>query len=221
MGTMKLTSFKGLLLIVAALGLTACQEKKDPRQGITTRGTGPRAANQAAAGGVQLQGRVQADPSYQQYFQDAVNGLLSTDVRPDYIGFVSANGQNNSGVFIGGQIVISGGTLANFNGSGTIASQSRIVIQVRDFFPQMPNAPALPAIALSNAQGSINGNYVEVMFSDGFGSITLSGYIDTYQRVFTGTVKYDNQILYDGSRPGAAGELGDFMIPMCSIFQCQ
>lgn len=206
-----------MTLLALCFTLTACGEKNN-RTAVAMRDAGPRASDQAAIANTSFEGRVFTNSSYQSQFQDVVVGLLSTHVRPEYIGFVSANGQNNSGVTFGGQITLTNGSILNGMG-GTIANTSRLAVQVRDYAPQSPDVPAF-LIQLTNAQGLVSGNFVEVTFSDAYGAIMLRGQINTLQRTFTGTMSYDNNVLHDGSRPGAAGTLGDFQIPLCSIFVC-
>jgi len=212
-------TIKALILTLMVGVLAACQppENKSP---VVVRGVGPRVENQPGQPNTSnLPGRVFANPYYQQAFQEAVVGLLSTDVRPEYIGHVSATGENGSGVFFGGQVKLTSGSILSGAG-GVIAGDSHIVIQVRDYVPQHQNAPPLPAIQLRAAQGQVWGNQVQIVFWDAYGAVELSGQIDTQRQVFTGVMKYENYILYDGSSPGAAGTLGDFTIPICSFFMC-
>lgn len=211
--------FKALILTLLVGVLAACQEK-DNRSSVVVRAVGPRVQSQTSQPDTSnLQGRIYTDPYYQQGFQEAVVGLLSTDIRPEYIGYVSANGQNGSGVFFGGRVRLTSGSLTTGFG-GVIASDSSIVIQVRDYAPQFQNVPPLPAIELKTAQGQISGNDVQIVFWDAYGAIEMRGQIDSARGVFTGVIKYDNNITYDGRQPGAAGNLGNFSIPICSFFAC-
>lgn len=213
------STIRALILTLMVGLLAACQppENKSP---VVVRAVGPRVESQPGQPDTSnLPGRVYTNPYYQQAFQEAVIGLLSTDIRPEYIGYVSATGENGSGVFFGGHVKLTSGSVLGGTG-GVIAGDSHIVIHVRDHVPQHQNPPPLPAIQLRAAQGQIWGNNVQIVFWDAYGAVELTGQIDAQRQVFTGVMKYDNYILYDGSRPGAAGTLGDFTIPLCSFFAC-
>lgn len=218
----KTNSIKLAALLVLTIGLSACGDKKDQSQQVSVRGPDPRAAMSAAqAANVNVPGRITADPTYQQEFQLAVTDFLSASIRPDYVGFVSASGQNNSGVFFGGVVNFTNGSLRNGLGASlTVAPNSKIVLQIRDYVQQYPNAPALPPTALGNGQGTVTGTDVQLQFSDQFGTVQLTGTLDTARNMFYGSISYDNNVMYDGTRPGHAGTLGDFQIPICSFFNC-
>lgn len=204
----------------AALALAGCQKNEESTP-LASRAFGPRGSIGSMYGvnSGSLTGRVYSDPNYQQEFQDAVTGFLSTDVNPQYVGLVSAAGQNNSGVFIAGRVVLSSGSLRSFSGAyADVNPNSSFTIQVRDYSSQYPNAPALPPFTFSRAQGMIQGNQAQITFGDNYGSVTLTGVIN--QNTFDGEITFDNSVTFDGSRPGAAGTLGNFSIPTCSFFSC-
>ncbi len=207
------------MLLTLMVGFLAACSPPESRSPVVVRAVGPRTQGQAQPDTSNLPGRIYSSASYQHAFEEAVKGLLSTDIRPEYIGYVSATGENGSGVFFGGQVRLVNGSITSGFG-GTIANDSHIIIQVRDYIPNMSNVPILPAIQLRAAQGQVSGNYAQIVFYDGYGMVQLTGYIDIQRQLFTGIVKYDNYVLYDGSRPGAAGTLGDFSIPLCSFFAC-
>lgn len=218
---LKLTQLKRYIAFSLVLvALTGCQNKNEEAP-ILSRAIGPRGALGANYGinGASLTGKIFTDPSYQQEFQDAVTGFLSTDVNPQYVGLVSATGRNNSGVYFAGRVALSTGSLRTFTGSyADIHPNSSLSIQVRDYSPQYPNAPALPPFTFSRAQGVIQGNQAEIIFGDSYGTVTMVGIIT--QNTFEGEISYDNSVSYDGSKSGAAGTLGNFSVPTCSFFSC-
>jgi hypothetical protein len=219
---MKTNSFKKIASLIVMVAALACCQKKEGSVNVNSRGVGPRtwASQSMNASGLQLRGKVFSDAYNQSNFEQAVKGFLETDVRPEYIGFVSATpGQNNSGVFFGGRVAPSSGTLRNAQGYNiTVASNSRFVIQVFDAWAGNQSTTLIPPFVFSSAQGTISGNQVDITFYDNYGSVTLRGQYD--QSVFRGWMSYDNKIKYDGTQPGAAGELGNFEIATCEFFVC-
>ena len=81
-------------------------------------------------------------------------------------------------------------------------------------------APAIPQVMIATASGYVQGNQAVIEFHDNYGAVTLHGTIDTTNNVFTGAMSYDNSVMYDGTSPGAAGTLGTFSIPLCTLFSC-
>jgi hypothetical protein len=215
---------------VFALGLTllalAACDKNEGTSTITSRGTGPRISSANAAGGayasgVQMQGVVKSDASNQNSFQEAVVGFLSTDVQASYIGYVSATGQYNSGVLIGGRVNLASGSLRTLGGGQSpVASNGRFQIQVIDYNPQYPNAAPIPPFIFTRADGYVSGNSAQITFSDSYGSVMLQGTLDSVSGRFVGQISYDNNVNIEAGQQGAAGTLGDFAIPICSFFVC-
>lgn len=215
----RLTGQRSCALIFSCLALAACQNNSGSTP-VASRAAGPRitanSANTAAAS--TLVGQVYSNATYQSQFQDAATGFLSTDVNPLYVGTISDTGQNNSGVYFSGKVSLAGMNLSGYTGSATISGTSTFTIQVRDYVSQYPSTSWIPPFTFYTAQGTLNGSQAQIVFSDSYGSVTLSGTVS--QTTFQGTISYDNGILYDGTRPGAAGTLGNFTIPICSFFVC-
>lgn len=219
---------KSLALTGALVALAGCQ-KNDGSTQVSSRisAYGPRAASSAgySVAGTSLAGRVYFDASGQQGFEEAVKDFLSTDVLWNYVGYVSATGQYNTGVYFGGQVAPVTGSLRTLSGGTVaIASNSRLVIQVIDSWPQAPNTPVLPPFIFNRADGYISGNTAQITFSDNYGSITFSGYINTSTNRFEGnsydSVRFDNTENINPSDSPHAGNLGGFSIPLCSFFVC-
>lgn len=212
---------KTLILALALVSLAACQ-KKDDSTSVNTMGRYPRGGlNQMYANGAdprtQMAGTVKVDPSYQDQFQEAVRGLLSTALPEDYVGYVSAVGAYNTGVFFGGRVIVQRSGPQGLSGAmSVIAPNSQIMVLVKDYFQNQSSSQPIP-IYLSNATGEINGNSVHLVFQDQLGTIELEG--EYNQSTFEGDMYYDNYKHYSGGTP-AAGVLGHFSIPTCQFFVC-
>ncbi len=72
------------------------------------------------------------------------------------------------------------------------------------------------------ASGEVDGSYATISFQDNLGTITLSGILSNGQ--FSGMISYSNNFYYDQSGsevgPGASGNLAQFTLPACNVFQC-
>jgi hypothetical protein len=208
---------KSLLLTFAVLSLAACQKKEDSTA-ISTAGRVPRGAYDSlyangANPNTKLVGKVVRASSEQDEFDAGVRGFLSSTLPEDYVGYVDAQGQYNTGVFFGGRVVTRGAS-----GGYQIDPSSQIMIVVKDYFQNQTNVQPI-AWYLSNASGQISGNTAIIRFQDALGYVELQGSFD--QNYFEGDFLYDNNRRYDGSTPGAAGAIGHFVIPTCQFFVCQ
>ena len=224
----------GLLLLVV-LAFTACGKKDEGTRGenaATARNTrsngwGSTFDKNGPLGTTQLSGRVYGDS--QEGFMDYVRGLVSATIPEDYLGsYVSAglDGDNRTGVFFGGQVALTNGSVASGGlGSGTrqsVHSRSRLLITVYDNMVGRKDESgetigAVP-IYMENASGFVQGNQATITFSDDYGTIQMDGTFDG--QYFTGEMSYDNNVMYDGSSPGAAGVGGYFRVPTCQFFVC-
>lgn len=213
-----------LTLSVLAVQLGACskQDAATPvNVGRDTRGIGPN--GQPTAAGITLNGQVIADAYDQESFQDAVVGMLEATMSPDAIGHVSATGSDNTGVYIGGAIELSGGPLRTSSGQRvTVQGNSRLLIAVYDEYASQRSegrevGPV--TILLQQASGEVSGNQAVLRFRDQHGYVEMEGTFNN--SVFEGTISYDNARSYNGSTPGAAGTLGWFRVPTCRFFRCQ
>jgi hypothetical protein len=218
---------KFLALGITVFALAACGDKNEGSTNVTSRGMGPRTAlansmNYNGAGSTsQMQGIVRSGASNQNGFQQAAVDFVSTDVQPQYVGYVSATGQNNSGILFGGRVGLASGSLRNVGGGQVpITSNSTFQIQVVDYTPQYPNSPLIPPFVFNHAEGYISGNMAQITFSDSYGSVSLEGTIDSTSGRFVGQMTFDNNVNIDPNQPGHAGNLGDFIIPICSFFVC-
>ena len=213
---------KSLALVLLAFTLAGCQPKKDGAVSVDNRGgmINPRGGPTGSMTGIQLRGVVQADPSYQQDFQSVVAEFLSASMDPQYLGQVSSVNQNGSGVWIGGRVQVASGSLRNVGGQTVPVNAGSLIVAVYDYWgPQQQQLPPIPPVNLRNVQGQVNGNYAELIFSDDYGQVKMSGNYD--QGYFQGEMQFRNLRRFDGSpASGEAFVLGNFKIPTCEFFVC-
>jgi len=212
----QLTRVLGLFLSV--LLLVSCQNNNNSKSASIVGG--PRFAANAVTGVVgNLAGKIYStDVSQQAGFQQATQGFLSTDLPPEYVGPVNING---SGIRFSGRVAITNGSLRTYDGTNAVIhSASSITIQVTDQATGSRQSSPIPAIQFRQAQGQLMGNQAQITLGDAFGSVTFVGVLNTTSNTFEGNVSYDNNIRWDGSSPGSAGNLGSFSIPLCSFFVC-
>ena len=153
----------------------------------------------------------------QSSFYYAAQGLVSAQIPENALCGVSAQGQGGTGVFFGGQVRLSG----NPSSGNASVQQGSLIVGVYDscvgqMDPQTGRAADPIGIGLNHVQGNVNGNNVQLEFSDDAGSIMLNGYVSG--GVFTGVFSYVNRYHVDGG-DGAVGTLGTFQVPACQFFQ--
>lgn len=221
---MKNRIFKVLVLGLVMVGLGACTPGKDDSKRIRSAGGTPRINSgttdyATSQGGIELNGVVYADSSYQSQFQEAVTGFMSGSVPEDAVGYVSAQGERNTGFYIGGYVPLSSGSLRGYsNQRVNISSSARLLIQVYDYFPNQTELANLPAIYLTRAEGVVEGNFAYIKFYDNYGMVEMEGEFD--QSMFRGQFRYANSVhAEDGVQPHE-GTIGDFEIPTCRFFVC-
>lgn len=210
-----------MTVVVLAVALTGCQKASD-----TTRigAAGPRAGGATATSipsGLVLNGIVTADPSYQSSFQQAVKDFMEAQIDPDYVGYVSSQGSDQTGVFVAGRVELANGQplMVNQNmGKVDILPTSELLVAVYDKFSDQKDLPPLPVTYLRRASGYIQGNQVIIEFSDGYGSVTLEGTFNSNSATLR--FSYDTQRTFDG-KVGYRGVMGDLHIPTCQFFRCQ
>lgn len=214
----------GLLALV--LVLSACQKQNESTSVATQRNSRAVGVNQTTGGvfgsNTTLNGYVYADESYQQDFQEAVVGFLDASVSSDYVGYVSAMGRNNTGVFFRGYVELANGPLRGaVNGQVNVQSGSKLVVVVMDEYTGQNDSSGVKIppfqVPFVNAQGYVSGNNALIRFQDDYGWVEMRGSFDN--SYFRGTISWDNQRRYDGQQ-GSAGTLGNFEVPTCEFFRC-
>jgi hypothetical protein len=210
-----------MTVVVLAVALSGCQKASD-----TTRigSAGPRAGGvtpTSIPSNLVLNGIVTADPSYQSAFQQAVYDFMEAQIDPNYVGYVSSQGADQTGVFVAGRVELANGQplMVNQNmGKVDILPTSQLLVAVYDKFADQKDLPPLPVTYLRQASGYIQGNQVFIEFSDNYGSVTLQGTFDSSRATLQ--FSYNTKRTFD-DKVGYRGVMGDLHIPTCQFFRCQ
>jgi hypothetical protein len=210
-----------LTLVVFAIAVAGCQKAND-----TTRigNSGPRSGgvtNTSIPNNLVLNGVVTTDQSYQSAFQQAVKDFMEAQIDPQYVGFVSSQGADQTGVFVAGRVELANGQPLSMNqnaGTINILPTSELLVAVYDKFSNQSNLPALPVTYLRQATGYIQGNQVFIEFFDQYGRVKLEGTFNSQNATLRFT--YDTQRTFDGKQ-GYQGVMGDLHVPTCQFFRCQ
>jgi hypothetical protein len=220
---MKTTLQKAALLMISVVALVGCQEANKGSVPVDSRVGYPRTTGgyptNASQSGLQLNGVVYTDSTYQNEFNEAVRDFMEASVDDrSYVGYVSASSSNDTGVYIGGRVALQGGQSISSGGQGNIDPRSQLVVGVFDAWPDLGKVPSLPQPYFTQAQGVIQGNQAQIRFSDDNGWVEMVGTFDA--NTFSGTFSYDVQRTATG-QTGHAGQMGQFEIPTCKFFVCQ
>lgn len=211
-----------VVLLLIAVAFAGCQKPKESTRvsvGGNVRSNGLPAGSTSTPSGIQLNAAVTSSTAYQNDFQEGVRDLLEAQVPRDYVGSVSADASNGTGVYIGGRVeLMNGQRIGAMNGVASIAPNSELLVTVFDSFYTQQNLDPIPPIYFKQATGSISGNYVTIKFYDSYGYVEMVGQYDSSN--FRGDFKYKTERTHDG-QPGWSGTLGSFSVPTCSFFRCQ
>jgi hypothetical protein len=210
----------GLMILLFAI--VGCQkaptESRIGSSPVRSNGLPPGATTTPS--GITLNGIVTLDSAYQSDFDQEVRDFLAGSINPDYIGTVSSQGANQTGVYVGGKVTLQNGqTLSSVaNGRVDITPTSELLVAVYDKFQDQANLAPLPPIYLKQSSGYVSGNNIFMDFYDNYGSVHLEG---TYDRnVAKLTFSFNTTRTFDGN-VGQAGTLGVLSIPTCQFFRCQ
>lgn len=214
-------------LVMIAVTIAGCQKAPESTP-IRGGGAAPRANGEAGGqsttqSGIALNGFVWSNN--ETLFNEMVKEFMSGSLDPQYVGWVSATAQNNTGVFIGGRVSLANGAAiqAVNNGQSTqLNPASELVVMVFDYVPNQSPAPApLPPTyfkQLDPQQSYINGNSAKLHFYDGRGFVEMTGTFDG--QYFQGDFYISTDVNFQGQQ-GGAGNLGSFKVPTCQFFRCQ
>lgn len=210
-----------LAITFALIALSGCQ-KPDNSTPISSRDVSPRSQGHAGGtstvGTIELRGAVFSSASSQNMFNEQVRSFLEATMPRDYVGYVDAMGQYNTGVYIGGRINLDNGQgIRPGSTNGNIAANSEFVVSVFDYW-ENETPPPIPPVYFKKAQGWVNGQRAFLKFWDDYGSVELEGTFSG--EFFTGTFDYDTQRTWDNNE-GRAGTIGQFKIRTCDLFRCQ
>lgn len=212
------------MVAMAAFVLSACQKNNDTAPiSVARDGGGTGAIAQGQHAGLQLNAAIYTDSSNQQGFQEAIAGFADAIVPENYIGFVGARGEGNTGAFLGGRVALTGGSLgSNSQTQVNITSNSVLQIVIYDEFVGKTDdqGAVIPPIArfFQNSSGYVRGNYVYLKFADEFGFVEMEGQFDATH--FYGEISYDNQRTETPNGTPAAGIMGNFSVEKCQFFVC-
>ncbi len=218
---------KLLLMALATVLLVACNQKKDPKVSAvpaTTVGVNARnpvdvatltaacSQNQFPIGTIYDTGSQQVSLYNSGSYEDRVKSFLSATVNPQDVGQISSAQWENTGVRFQGTIKLD--TAGN-----VVLAQSKIIIKVYDsLLFQSSTAKPIPVSIDTASAGNFNISTGTgfVVFKDQYGEVRLDGRFDAQN--FSGTVSYKNYVSFDNGTP-AQGQLGQFLIARCAIFQ--
>ncbi|MEK7355608.1 MAG: hypothetical protein AAB250_04120 [Bdellovibrionota bacterium] len=215
-------SFKRIAaLMMIAVTVVSCQ-KAPESAAIRGGGTSPRSNGEAGGtsttqSGLTLNGFVWSND--QAFFLEMVQDFMAGSLDPQYVGFVSATVENNTGVFFGGRVKFTGNqTLQTVNGA-QLDGSSELIVSVFDYVPNQSPAPLPPTYfkQLDIGKSYVNGNQAKLVFYDPRGFVEMNGQLDS--EYFTGTFYFDTTVRWDGQQ-GGAGQLGLFKVPKCQFFRC-
>lgn len=215
----------GMMVVALSVTMVACQKAPESARigSSTARANGLSPGAQTTPSGITLNGIVTTDPQYQSQFEQAVKDFLEAQIDPDYVGTVSCQGANSTGVFVGGKIELSSGQalpVNNLNSLGRVSvnTNSELLIAVYDKFQDQTNLGPIPPTWLKQVSGYVQGNQVYLDFYDKYGHVTLEGTFDKNDAVLQ--FRYNTLLTYDGQQ-GYQGIMGDLHIPTCQFFRCQ
>ncbi|MBX3021267.1 MAG: hypothetical protein KF799_06265 [Bdellovibrionales bacterium] len=165
----------------------------------------------------------------QQMFQEELfyftSPMLNGASPEDSVGYVSAQAGQQTGVVFWGEAAMRGngapGMMGQMSSGQLDGSRARLHIEIFDDKTGMTRSDGSvrPQIFVHigydqegfvGAQGSVQGNQVNLVFTDNIGSVIMQGTIN--QQYFTGQMSYTVN--------GQQRPLGNFKVPACGFFVC-
>ena len=210
-----------VMMMVATSTLVGCGKKSEKRAPISqsdargARGGGVDPTQTQSAGGYIFQYNDMSSSE----FLSGVKDFLSPMVPAEFVGEVNGNYNTNAntGVTFSGKVRLQSG---NFSPNSTrpytnVNSSSTVLVVVYDEFVGQKDSegnviPAIP-VNLANAQGYVEGNNVEIRFSDSYGSIVVQGQLSG--STLNADIAYENA-------GQAKRYLGWVSMNACSFFVC-
>lgn len=196
--------------LASLLMLVACGKKSTEDNLVAARGSGARSTNQIQplVDNNQFQwiqvGGTYGNYQYDQGFQQAVAGFVSSFMNPSELGRVSS-------FMIKAMIRVD--AVGNVDGS-----RSQLAIQIMDSYAGstdqngnlIPEIPIMGFARAAEVRGG-QGQGTEIVFKDSFGEVIISlsggGGYNTY---VTGQIRFNNYRMYDGSSQPLSGVIGQF-----------
>lgn len=213
----------GAGLILLMLGTVGCKKSSnDNSQQVTARNaraavTPPPAQTvNPATGQVHTTaiGYVVTDTANAQAFQGALKSLVSGQMDPQYLGYVSPT----DGVMLRAYVEV--------DAQGRVVPQnSRLSLEIKDEFTNQSDSSGnrIPSVTMTlpASSGYAYNGQVQLVFQDSVGRIEIYG---TFQQggVMNGQLWFANNLKWDGSTVSTQlTGLGNFQIQTCGFFRCQ
>lgn len=212
------------ILIFANLG---CGSKRNGRTAVRDGRTAGGAAvrsfdNLSSSRAVGILG---ADPEYQEEFQEAIQDFFRPQMNPEYMGYVSASEESETGARFVGDITLSGTTLYSDSMPRTSiqTSRAKLAIVVWDDLVGQADDKGnvigpVGASYSSASSGFVEGNWAEITFTDSHRTVTLKGEFDAeyFHGDLEWSLKGDYSEYCSDSAPCSVG----FIVETCGFFRC-
>lgn len=215
----------GAGLIFLMLGTVGCKKSSnDNSQQVTARNARAAAApvpvnavNPATGQVTTATAYVTTDASNATAFQGAIKSLVSGQMDPQYVGYVSAT----DGVMIRAYVEV--------DAQGRVVPQnSRLSLEIRDEFTNQTDSSGtkIPPITMTipATSGYAYNGQVQLVFQDSVGRIEIYGSFagQSGGGLMNGQVWFANNKKWDGSTTATTlTGLGNFQMQTCGFFRCQ
>ncbi len=210
-----------IVLMVASTALVGCGKKQSGKAPINqARGSrsGGIQGDQVNSSGVLDGALVRFSTWSNADFQNAVTDFLGASIPKEFIGQVSGDPNQSTGVVFGAQVQPTNNNYMNT----TLSSNGHILVAVYDSFTGQKDAEGntIPpmAVYLQGISGNIQNNVLRAQASDAYGVLHIVGNING--STMTGNIWYDNYQNANGGSPVTNADIGGFQVPTCSILVC-
>jgi hypothetical protein len=212
-----------LVLMVASTALVGCGKKQSGKAPISqARGTrsGGISGDTVNSSGV-LDGAVVRYSTWSNAdFQQTVTDFLGASIQREFIGEVSGDPNQSTGVVFGAQIQPASGYYTP-NMNTQLSPNGHILVAVYDTFTGQKDAEGntIPpmAVYVQGISGNISNNVLRAQASDSFGVLHITAQISGSQ--ISGNIWYENLQNANGGSP-VTNDLGYFQAPTCSVLVC-
>lgn len=208
--------FKTVFVLALMIGLTGCPaNKKKLGARFQDRGVRATQVTQRQAQ-VAISTVVYGVDQYGQYrsyesWMSSVRRLVSASITEEYLGNVSQDGVNKTGVFFGAKLCM------NRYQSQAVPTQAMVVVQVYDNASDQPIPIYLNAVQGGGYNPSTG--QLTATFSDQYGSIRLVGTVNGAN--FSGWVEFDTRLRADNQNDNYGFEtLGSVYMNADQLFSC-
>lgn len=202
------------MILTLVMTAAACGNKKKTGARFEDRGARATSATPRQVQNVGVTTVVYGIDQYGQYrdhnnWMSSVRRLVSASISEEYLGDVSQDGANKTGVFFGAKLCM------NRYSSQSVPNQAMVVMQVYD------NHDVPVPLYLNAVQGVYNASTgdLDVTFRDNYGLIRLVGRASGSS--FSGWVQFDNKVRADGTADTYGLEtLGAVYMNADQLFSC-